>query len=60
MFRLASMLYTLVATAISGSAVIAVLTAGMVTVPAIVGAAAIGAVVAAPVSWLIARRLYQN
>ncbi|SLN55455.1 hypothetical protein TRL7639_02958 [Falsiruegeria litorea R37] len=60
MFRLASMLYALVATAISGTAVIAVLSAGMVTVPAIVGAAAIGAVVAAPASWLIAKRLYQN
>lgn len=60
MFRLASILYSLVATAISGTAVIAVLTAGMVTVPAIVGAAALGAIVAAPVSWLIARRLYQT
>ncbi|MBO9451428.1 hypothetical protein J7426_14235 [Tropicibacter sp. R16_0] len=60
MFRLASMLYALVATAIAGSAVIAVLAAGMVTVPAIVGAAAIGAVIAAPASWLIARKLYQN
>ncbi|NOD36010.1 MULTISPECIES: hypothetical protein [unclassified Ruegeria] len=59
MFRLAAMLYSLIATALSGSAVIAVLTAGMVSVSAIVGAAA-GAVIAAPASWMVAKRLYQG
>ncbi|NOC46372.1 MULTISPECIES: hypothetical protein [Ruegeria] len=60
MFRLAAMLYSLIATALSGSAVIAVLSAGMVSVSAIVGAAAAGAVIAAPASWMVARRLYQG
>ncbi len=60
MIRLAAMLYSLIATAIAGSAVIAVLVAGMVTWIAILTAAAAGAVVAAPVSWQVAKRLYQG
>lgn len=60
MFRLAAMLYSLIATALAGSAVIAVLSAGMVSVNAILVAAAGGAMVAAPASWLVARRLYQG
>ncbi|WP_037310465.1 hypothetical protein [Ruegeria halocynthiae] len=60
MFRLASILYSLIATALAGTAVIAVLTAGMVSAPAIVAAAGAGAVIAAPVSWLVARKLYQG
>lgn len=60
MLRLAAMLYSLIATAVAGSAVIAVLSAGMVSVGAIVSAAAAGAVVALPVSWLVARKLYQD
>ncbi|WP_298936933.1 hypothetical protein [uncultured Ruegeria sp.] len=60
MFRLAAVLYSLIATAMAGSAVVAVLSAGLVTVSAIVSAAAAGAVLAAPASWLVARKLYQN
>ncbi|UWR04144.1 hypothetical protein K3740_05475 [Ruegeria conchae] len=60
MIRLAAMLYSLIATAIAGSAVIAVLATGMVSSVAIISAAAAGAVVAAPASWLVAKRLYQG
>ena len=60
MFRLAAMLYSLIATALAGSAVIAVLSAGMVSVGAILVAAAAGALAALPASWLVARRLYQG
>lgn len=60
MLRLASILYSLIATAMAGTAVIAVLSAGMVSATAILAAAGAGAVVAAPVSWLVARRLYQS
>ncbi len=60
MFRLASMLYSIIATAMAGSGVIAVLSAGYVSVTAILGAAAIGAVVAVPVSYLIAREITKN
>lgn len=60
MMRLAALLYSLIATALAGTAVIAVLTAGMVSTLAIVGAAAVGAVAALPASWLVAKRLYQQ
>ena len=60
MIRLAAMLYSLIATAVAGTAVIAVLSAGLVSAAAIVAAAGVGAVLAAPVSWLIAKRLYQG
>ncbi|GAB4543981.1 MAG: hypothetical protein Tsb0024_14890 [Ruegeria sp.] len=58
MLRLAFLLYSLIATALAGSAVIAVLVAGFVSVQAILAGAAIGAVAAAPASWLVARKLY--
>lgn len=60
MLRLASVLYSLIATALAGTAVIAVLTAGFVSALAIFSAAATGAVVAAPVSWVVAKKLYQG
>ncbi|MCK0149612.1 CTP synthetase [Marivita sp. S6314] len=60
MLRLAGILYSLIATTMAGTAVIAVLTAGYGTlVPILVGAAA-GAVLALPVSWYVARALYQT
>lgn len=60
MMRLASILYSLISTALAGTAVIAVLTAGMVSLKAILAAAVAGFVVAAPVSWMVARRLYNE
>ncbi|MCG7518880.1 hypothetical protein [Ruegeria sp. Ofav3-42] len=60
MLRLAGILYSLIATAMAGSAVIAVLSAGLVSTVAIVSAAAAGCVAALPASWLVAKRLYQN
>ncbi|WP_120633486.1 hypothetical protein [Ruegeria sp. EL01] len=60
MFRLAAVLYSLIATAMAGSAVVAVLSAGLVSVNAIVSAAAAGAVLAVPASWLVAQKLYQS
>ena len=58
MYRLASLLFTLISSAMAGTAVIAVLVAGYVSVAAIVGAAAVGTVLAMPVSWMVARKLY--
>ncbi|MCA0856581.1 hypothetical protein [Phaeobacter italicus] len=60
MIRLASILYSLIGSSMAGAAVIAVLVAGHLTVPAILAAAAAGAVVAMPVAYLVARRLYQG
>jgi hypothetical protein len=57
MFRLASILYSLIATTLAGTAVIAVLTAGYGTLVPILAAAAVGAVVALPVSWYVARAI---
>ncbi len=55
--RLTMILYSMIATALAGSAVIAVLTMGYVTLWPILGAAALGAAVALPVSWLVAREI---
>lgn len=60
MFRLATLLYSLIATTLAGIAVIAVLTAGYGTLMPIVSSAAIGALVAIPVSWLVARAIVNN
>ena len=60
MFRLASMLYSIIATAMAGSGVIAVLSAGYVSWPAILGAAGVGAVLAVPVAYLIAKEITKN
>jgi putative flippase GtrA len=60
MIRLASILYSLIGSSMAGAAVISVLVAGYLTVPAILAAAAAGAVVAMPVAYLVARRLYQG
>jgi hypothetical protein len=55
--RLTMILYSMIATALAGSAVIAVLTMGYDTLWPIVGAAAAGAAVALPVSWVVAREI---
>lgn len=55
--RLMMILYSMIGTALAGSAVVLVLTLGHVTLWPIVGAAAVGAVLALPVSWLVARQI---
>jgi putative flippase GtrA len=58
MFRLASMLYSLIGTTLAGSAVVVALVSGQVTLVPIVVAAAFGFVAALPVAYLVARKLY--
>lgn len=58
MFRLASLLYSLISTSLAGTMVIGVLVAGFDTLMPILIAAAVGFALAAPVSWLVARRIY--
>lgn len=60
MFRLASILFSLIATTLAGTAIIAVLTAGYVTLIPVVSAAALGALAAVPVTYLIAREIYRT
>lgn len=58
MFRLASILYSLISTSLAGTGVIAVLVAGYGTLIPILAAAAAGFVLALPVSWYVARQIY--
>ena len=60
MFRLASMLYSIIGTSLAGSFIVAALTMGYDTLIPIVGAAAIGAVLALPISWMVAKAIVQN
>ena len=55
--RLTMVLYSMIATAMAGTGVIGVLTAGYGTLWPIVIAAACGAVLALPVSWAVARQI---
>ena len=57
MLRLASILYSLIATTLAGSFIIAVLTMGYGTLQPILLAAAGGAVAALPVSYLVAKKI---
>lgn len=58
MLRLAAVLFTLVSATLMGVGVVAVLVAGYGTTGPIVAAAAIGFVLAMPVSWKVARAIY--
>lgn len=60
MFRLATILYSIIATTLAGSFIIAALATGYDTVMPILLAAAVGAVVAIPVSYLVARSIMLN
>jgi hypothetical protein len=55
--RLMMVLYSMIATAMAGSGVIAVLTAGFGTLWPILIAAAAGAALALPVSWVVAKQM---
>ena len=57
MVRLALILYSLIATSLAGSFVVAVLAAGMDTLQPILIAAAAGAALAVPVSLAVARAI---
>ena len=58
MFRLASLLYSLISTSLAGTFIIVALVSGQDTLYPILAAAIAGFVVAAPASWLVARQLY--
>ncbi len=55
--RLMMILFSMIGMVFAGSGVILVLTLGYATLWPIVGAAAVGAILALPVSWLIARQI---
>lgn len=57
MLRLTMLIYTIAAGTLAGTGVVIALVMGQVSTVPIVAAAAIGFVLAVPVSWLIARQL---
>ncbi|MFZ5749987.1 MAG: hypothetical protein ACOY5U_02875 [Pseudomonadota bacterium] len=57
MTRLFFIIYTLAGSTLAGSAVVAALTMNLFDLKSIVVAAVLGALVALPVSWLVARNL---
>ena len=58
MVHLVKILYSLIATTLSGTGVVVALVSGYGTLVPILVMAAVGAVLAAPVSYLVARKLY--
>lgn len=60
MMRLASILYSLISTTLAGSFIVISLVAGYTTLQPILAAAVGGFVLALPVSWGVARQLYNN
>ncbi|SIO44797.1 hypothetical protein SAMN05444722_2216 [Rhodovulum sp. ES.010] len=58
MLRLAAVLFVLISATLMGIAIVVVLVAGYGTTVPIVTAAAIGFVLAMPVSWQVARAIY--
>ena len=59
MLRLAGILYSLIATTLAGSFVIAALTMGYDTLQPILVAAAVGFAAALPAAWVIAKKIYE-
>lgn len=60
MFRLASILFSMIATTCAGIFVIAALTMGYDTLYPILVAAAAGLVVALPVTWVVAKKIAEQ
>jgi hypothetical protein len=60
MFRLASMLYSIVGSSMAGACVIAALVTGYDTLIPILIAAVVGAVLGLPITYLIARAILAN
>ena len=57
MLRLAAVVYILLGATLAGIFIIAALTMGMDTAKPIIYAAVVGFVVAAPVSWIVAKQI---
>lgn len=60
MLRLASVLYSLISTTLAGTFVVAALVMGQDTLQPIVIAAALGFAAALPVTWLVAKAMYES
>lgn len=57
MVRLAFLLYSIIGTTMAGIAMVVVLTLGWMTFPAIIAAVVLGAALALPVAWAVAKTI---
>ena len=57
MFRIALLLFSMIATTLAGSAIVVALTMGYDTLIPVLAAAAMGFVAAIPVTWAVARQI---
>ncbi|MDP3261909.1 MAG: CTP synthetase [Tabrizicola sp.] len=57
MLRLTMILFSMISTALMGTAIIIVLTLGWVDLTSILASAAIGFLLAIPASWIVARNI---
>ena len=57
MLRLMMVLFSMIGTTLAGIGVVVVLTMGRYDVTSIIAGAALGAILALPVSWMVARNL---
>lgn len=57
MLRLVGLFYSMIASTLAGVCVVVMLVAGYSTLVPLLGAAAVGALIALPVSYLVAKRL---
>ncbi|SCM66873.1 CTP synthetase [Donghicola eburneus] len=60
MFRLATTLFSLISTTLMGTFIVVVLVMGYDTLVPILIASAVGFVAALPISWFIAKQIYEN
>jgi len=60
MFRLATMLFTIIGATLAGSAVVATLVAGYATLAPILIAAGVGFLAGIPVTWIITKMIYAD
>jgi predicted PurR-regulated permease PerM len=60
MFRIALLLFSMIATTLAGSAVVVALTLGYDTLVPVLAAAAAGFVAALPVTWIVARQIAER
>lgn len=60
MLRLASILYSLIGTSVAGSLVVAALTMGYDTMKPVVAVAAIGFLLAVPITWFVTKGIVEN
>lgn len=60
MFRLATTLFSIISTTLMGTAIVAMLVMGFDTLRPILIAAIVGFVLALPISWFVAKEIYEN